>query len=89
MQVSGRFQENRHTPFFGSWRAPHFRARSRKSKLRASLSLSLKQAVKMANPLSMTEEDLKMMLAAKVYLGTNNINPNIRRYAWKRSNTGE
>ena len=27
---------------------------------------------------------LKLMLAAKVYLGTNNINPNIRRYAWKR-----
>jgi small subunit ribosomal protein SAe len=36
------------------------------------------------NPLALTESDLKLMLAAKVHLGTRNVDPNMERYIWKR-----
>jgi len=38
----------------------------------------------MAKVLEMTETDMKMMLAAKCYLGTKNIDPNMQRYCWTR-----
>jgi small subunit ribosomal protein SAe len=37
-----------------------------------------------ANPLAPTEGDIKMMLAAKVHLGTRNVDHNMQRYVWKR-----
>jgi small subunit ribosomal protein SAe len=36
------------------------------------------------NPLALKEEDLKLMLAAKVHQGTKNVDYNMRRYIWKR-----
>jgi len=38
--------------------------------------------------LSLKEEDLKQMLAAKVHLGTKNIDPNMLRYTWRRRRDG-
>jgi len=40
------------------------------------------------NVLSLKEEDLKLMLAAKVHLGTKNIDPNLQRYVWRRRQDG-
>jgi len=42
----------------------------------------------MANPLAMKENDMKMMLAAKVHIGTRNVDPNMERYCWNRRNDG-
>jgi small subunit ribosomal protein SAe len=42
----------------------------------------------MANPLAMTEEDMKLMLAADVYLGAKNLNVNMKRYVWRRRQDG-
>jgi len=42
----------------------------------------------MANPLALTEADLKLMLAAKVHIGTKNCDPQMNRYMWKRKNDG-
>lgn len=42
----------------------------------------------MANPLALKEEDLKLMLAAKVHLGTKNVDPNMEKYVWKRKQDG-
>jgi len=42
----------------------------------------------MANPLALTEEDLKLMLAANVHIGTKNLDPNMEKYVWKRKNDG-
>jgi len=42
----------------------------------------------MANALAMKESDLKMMLAAKVHIGTRNVDPNMERYCWNRRNDG-
>jgi len=42
----------------------------------------------MANPLALKEEDLKLMLAASVHIGTKNVNPNMARYVWKRRRDG-
>jgi len=40
------------------------------------------------NILSLKEEDLKLMLAAKVHLGTKNIDPQLQRYVWRRRQDG-
>lgn len=41
------------------------------------------------NPvLALREADLKMMLAAKVHLGTKNADPQMHRYIWRRRNDG-
>lgn len=42
----------------------------------------------MANPLAFTEEDVKLMLAAGVHIGTKNCDPNMQRYVWKRRQDG-
>jgi len=42
----------------------------------------------MANALAMKEADLKMMLAAKVHIGTRNVDPQMERYCWNRRNDG-
>jgi len=42
----------------------------------------------MANPLALREEDLKLLLAAKVHLGTKNLNPQMEKYIWRRQNNG-
>jgi len=42
----------------------------------------------MANPLAMKEEDLKLLLAAKVHIGTKNVDPQMERYVWKRGADG-
>jgi len=42
----------------------------------------------MGNPLALKEEDLKLMLAASVHIGTKNVNPNMARYVWKRRRDG-
>lgn len=38
--------------------------------------------------LSLKEDDLKLMLAAKVHCGTKNSNPEMRRYIWRRRDDG-
>jgi len=41
------------------------------------------------NPaLALREEDLKLMLAAKVHLGTKNVDPQLERYVWRRRHDG-
>jgi len=40
------------------------------------------------NPLAMKEADMKMMLAAKVHIGTRNVDPHMERYCWNRRNDG-
>jgi len=40
-----------------------------------------------STPLAMTENDLKMMLAAEVHLGSRNLDPNMAEYVYKRSAT--
>jgi small subunit ribosomal protein SAe len=42
----------------------------------------------MANPLALTEGDVKQMLEAKVHIGTRNIDPNQERYTWLRRQDG-
>jgi len=42
----------------------------------------------MSNPLALKEEDLKLMLAAQVHIGTKNIDPNMEKYVWKRKQDG-
>jgi len=39
-------------------------------------------------PQAPTEADIKMMLEAKVHIGTRNIDPNFERYVWTRKNDG-
>lgn len=41
-----------------------------------------------ANPLAMTEDDLKLMLAAGTHIGTKNLDPNMSRYVWRRKEDG-
>jgi len=38
--------------------------------------------------LALKEDDLKMMLAANVHIGTSNVNANLKRYVWKRKREG-
>jgi small subunit ribosomal protein SAe len=38
--------------------------------------------------LSLKEEDLKLMLAANVHIGTKNTDPNMEKYVWKRRQDG-
>jgi len=42
----------------------------------------------MTDPLALKEEDLKLMLAAGVHIGTRNIDPNMHRYVWRRKRDG-
>jgi len=42
----------------------------------------------MANPLALKEDDLKLLLAANVHIGTKNVDPNMSAYVWKRRNDG-
>jgi len=42
----------------------------------------------MTDPLAMKEEDLKLLLTAKVHCGSKNCNPNMRRYVWRRRQDG-
>jgi len=42
----------------------------------------------MSSPLSLREEDLKLLLAAKSHIGTKNIDPQLNRYIWRRRNDG-
>jgi len=42
----------------------------------------------MANPLALKEEDLRLMLAANVHIGTKNCDANMERYVWKRKRDG-
>ena len=42
----------------------------------------------MANPLALREEDVKLMLAAKVHLGSKNIDPSMGQYVWRRRSDG-
>jgi len=42
----------------------------------------------MSDPLALKEEDLKLMLAAGVHIGTKNIDPNMHRYVWRRRRDG-
>ena len=43
----------------------------------------------MSGPLALREEDVKLMLAAGVHLGTRNCDPNMERYVWKRRRDGK
>jgi len=36
----------------------------------------------------MTESDVKLMLEAKVHIGTRNVDPNFERYVWNRKKDG-
>jgi small subunit ribosomal protein SAe len=40
------------------------------------------------NPLALKEEDIKLMLAANVHIGTKNANSNMARYVWRRRRDG-
>jgi len=40
------------------------------------------------NVLALKENDLKLMLAAKVHFGTSNVDPNMERYCWNRKQGG-
>jgi small subunit ribosomal protein SAe len=40
------------------------------------------------NPLALKEEDVKLMLAANVHIGTKNLNCNMARYVWRRRRDG-
>jgi len=42
----------------------------------------------MSNPLALKEDDLKLMLAANVHLGSKNQDPNMARYVWRRKMDG-
>jgi len=42
----------------------------------------------MSSPLSLREEDLKLLLAAKAHIGSKNIDPQLERYIWRRRNDG-
>jgi small subunit ribosomal protein SAe len=41
-----------------------------------------------SSPLALKEADLRLMVAAKVHLGTKNCDPNMQRYIWKRKADG-
>jgi small subunit ribosomal protein SAe len=41
-----------------------------------------------ANALALREDDLKLLLAAKVHHGTKNLDPNLERYIWRRRQDG-
>jgi len=62
--------------------------RSKRGK-RKAVSCALRLALaRMANPLAMKEEDLKLLLAADAHIGTKNVDPNMERYIWKRRADG-
>ncbi len=42
----------------------------------------------MASALSLKEDDLKLMLAAKVQVGTQNVNAHMQKYIWRRKKEG-
>ena len=42
----------------------------------------------MANALALKEEDLRLMLAANVHIGTKNADPQMHRYIWRRKQDG-
>jgi len=42
----------------------------------------------MSNPLALREEDLKLLLAANVHLGSKNCDANMDRYVWRRRKDG-
>jgi len=42
----------------------------------------------MSNPLALREEDLKLLLAANVHLGSKNCNSQMNRYVWRRRKDG-
>jgi small subunit ribosomal protein SAe len=42
----------------------------------------------MNNVLAMRDADLKLMLSAKVHIGTKNVDPQMERYCWNRRNDG-
>jgi len=42
----------------------------------------------MANPLALKEEDVKLMLAAHVHIGTKNVDNLMEKYVWKRRTDG-
>lgn len=42
----------------------------------------------MANPLALKEEDLKLMLAANMHVGSKNCQPGVTRYVWRRKQDG-
>jgi small subunit ribosomal protein SAe len=42
----------------------------------------------MSNPLALKEEDLRLMLAANVHIGTKNADPQMNRYIWRRKQDG-
>jgi len=42
----------------------------------------------MSNPLAPTDEDIRLMLAAKMHLGTVNLDPGMAKYVWKRRSDG-
>jgi len=43
----------------------------------------------MAAPLALKEEDLKLLLAAQVHVGSKNVDPNMQRYVFKRRSDGQ
>ncbi|GAB5366717.1 hypothetical protein AAMO2058_001167400 [Amorphochlora amoebiformis] len=38
----------------------------------------------MANPLALKEDDLKLLLAARVHVGCENVNSHMEKYVWRR-----
>jgi len=42
----------------------------------------------MSNPLALKEEDLKLLIAANVHLGSKNCDANMNRYVWRRRKDG-
>jgi len=42
----------------------------------------------MSGPLALKEEDLRLMLAAHVHIGSKNCDPNMNRYVWRRKQDG-
>lgn len=42
----------------------------------------------MSNPLPLTAEDLRLMLAAKVHIGSKNLTRKMSKYVWRRRNDG-
>jgi len=52
------------------------------------LDLNIIALVEMANPLALKEDDLRLMVAAGVHIGTKNVDPNMEKYVWKRKADG-
>merc|ERR1719276_327047 len=42
----------------------------------------------MSNPLALNKEDLRLLLAANVHIGTKNADPQMHRYIWRRKQDG-